>query len=197
MRWRRSYDTPPPPLPRRRPVVAVPRPPLRLAAAGDPSRAPSASPTSSCACCRTGTTTSSPTSRPGSNVLVAAHGNSLRALIKHLDGMSEADVVGLNVPDRHPAALRPRRRPPTADGRRPVPRRRGRGGRHRSGEEPGPALTVATDPGGTAASLRISYSHAPWPARRHTSTTSATCRCSPAARARSSSASPVPATRSR
>ena len=31
-------------------------------------------------------------------MLVAAHGNSLRALIKHLDGMSEDAVVGLNVP---------------------------------------------------------------------------------------------------
>ena len=31
-------------------------------------------------------------------MLVAAHGNSLRALIKHLDDMDEADVVGLNVP---------------------------------------------------------------------------------------------------
>ena len=31
-------------------------------------------------------------------MLVAAHGNSLRALIKHLDGLSEEDVVGLNVP---------------------------------------------------------------------------------------------------
>ncbi len=31
-------------------------------------------------------------------VLVTAHGNSLRALIKHLDGISEEDIVGLNVP---------------------------------------------------------------------------------------------------
>jgi 2,3-bisphosphoglycerate-dependent phosphoglycerate mutase len=31
-------------------------------------------------------------------VLVAAHGNSLRALIKHLDRVSDADIVGLNVP---------------------------------------------------------------------------------------------------
>ena len=31
-------------------------------------------------------------------VLVAAHGNSLRALIKHLDGLSDDAVVGLNVP---------------------------------------------------------------------------------------------------
>ncbi len=34
----------------------------------------------------------------GRTVLVAAHGNSLRALVKHLDGMSEDAVVGLNIP---------------------------------------------------------------------------------------------------
>jgi 2,3-bisphosphoglycerate-dependent phosphoglycerate mutase len=34
----------------------------------------------------------------GKTVLIAAHGNSLRALVKHLDGMSDADVVGLNIP---------------------------------------------------------------------------------------------------
>jgi 2,3-bisphosphoglycerate-dependent phosphoglycerate mutase len=34
----------------------------------------------------------------GKNVLVTAHGNSLRALVKHLDGMSDDDVVGLNIP---------------------------------------------------------------------------------------------------
>jgi 2,3-bisphosphoglycerate-dependent phosphoglycerate mutase len=31
-------------------------------------------------------------------VLAAAHGNSIRALVKHLDGMSDEAVVGLNVP---------------------------------------------------------------------------------------------------
>jgi 2,3-bisphosphoglycerate-dependent phosphoglycerate mutase len=31
-------------------------------------------------------------------VLIAAHGNSLRALVKHLDGISEAEIVGLNIP---------------------------------------------------------------------------------------------------
>ncbi|WP_031089289.1 2,3-bisphosphoglycerate-dependent phosphoglycerate mutase, partial [Streptomyces sp. NRRL WC-3549] len=31
-------------------------------------------------------------------VLVAAHGNSLRALVKHLDGISDADIAGLNIP---------------------------------------------------------------------------------------------------
>jgi 2,3-bisphosphoglycerate-dependent phosphoglycerate mutase len=34
----------------------------------------------------------------GATVLVAAHGNSLRALVKHLDDMSDSDVVSLNVP---------------------------------------------------------------------------------------------------
>jgi 2,3-bisphosphoglycerate-dependent phosphoglycerate mutase len=31
-------------------------------------------------------------------VLIAAHGNSLRALVKYLDGMSDEDVVSLNIP---------------------------------------------------------------------------------------------------
>ncbi len=34
----------------------------------------------------------------GHNVLVVAHGNSLRALVKHLDGMGEQEVVALNIP---------------------------------------------------------------------------------------------------
>ena len=34
----------------------------------------------------------------GRTVLVTAHGNSLRALVKHLDDMSEEAVVGLNIP---------------------------------------------------------------------------------------------------
>jgi 2,3-bisphosphoglycerate-dependent phosphoglycerate mutase len=36
--------------------------------------------------------------RAGKTVLVAAHGNSLRALVKYLDGMSDDSVVGLNIP---------------------------------------------------------------------------------------------------
>ena len=30
--------------------------------------------------------------------MLAAHGNSLRALVKHLDGVSDADIAGLNIP---------------------------------------------------------------------------------------------------
>jgi 2,3-bisphosphoglycerate-dependent phosphoglycerate mutase len=36
--------------------------------------------------------------KAGKRVLIAAHGNSLRALVKHLDGISEEKIVGLNIP---------------------------------------------------------------------------------------------------
>ena len=39
-----------------------------------------------------------PAIRSGQRVLVAAHGNSLRALVKHLDGISDAEIMELNVP---------------------------------------------------------------------------------------------------
>lgn len=39
-----------------------------------------------------------PDLRAGKTVMVAAHGNSLRALVKHLDGISDNDIAGLNIP---------------------------------------------------------------------------------------------------
>jgi 2,3-bisphosphoglycerate-dependent phosphoglycerate mutase len=39
-----------------------------------------------------------PRVQAGERVIVAAHGNSLRALVKHLDGISEREIVGLNIP---------------------------------------------------------------------------------------------------
>ena len=39
-----------------------------------------------------------PDLKSGRTVLVAAHGNSLRALVKHLDGISDDDIAGLNIP---------------------------------------------------------------------------------------------------
>ena len=39
---------------------------------------------------------------PGRTVLVAAHGNSLRALVKHLNGISDEDIPGLNIPTGEP-----------------------------------------------------------------------------------------------
>ena len=43
-----------------------------------------------------------PAIRRGRRVLVAAHGNSLRALVKYLDGISDEDIVGLNIPTARP-----------------------------------------------------------------------------------------------
>lgn len=43
-----------------------------------------------------------PDLRAGNTVLVAAHGNSLRALVKHLDGISDDDIAGLNIPTGMP-----------------------------------------------------------------------------------------------
>jgi len=40
----------------------------------------------------------SPVVRSGQRVIIAAHGNSLRGLVKYLDNVSEADIVGLNIP---------------------------------------------------------------------------------------------------
>jgi 2,3-bisphosphoglycerate-dependent phosphoglycerate mutase len=57
-----------------------------------------------------------PAIQRGRRVLVAAHGNSLRALVKYLDGMSDDDIVGLNIPTGQPlvyeldAQLKPIRR---------------------------------------------------------------------------------------
>ena len=111
--WRRSYDVPPPALEPNDPRYAGRRSALRRARARrDPAdRVPQghrrALPPA------TGTGTIAPAVRDGRRVLIAAHGNSLRALVKHLDGVSDADIVGLNIPTGMPlvyeldAGLRP------------------------------------------------------------------------------------------
>ena len=91
-------------------------------------------------CCPTGRPRSMPDLADGQTVLVAAHGNSLRALVKHLDGISDEDIAGLNIPTGMPLRLRARRDvPPTVAGRR-VPRPRGRGA-----PPPRPSPTRAAD----------------------------------------------------
>ena len=65
-------------------------------------------------CCRTGTTRSCPTCAPAGRCCVAAHGNSLRALVKHLDGISDEAIAGLNIPTGIPLRL-PARRAPAPD----------------------------------------------------------------------------------
>jgi 2,3-bisphosphoglycerate-dependent phosphoglycerate mutase len=109
--WRRSYDTPPPALeagderyeardPRYRGVTVPKTECLKDTVARVIPYWESAI---------------APAVRAGQRLLIAAHGNSLRALIKHLDGVSDADIVGLNVPTGVPlvyelgADLRPLR----------------------------------------------------------------------------------------
>ncbi|AEK63886.1 2,3-diphosphoglycerate-dependent phosphoglycerate mutase [Collimonas fungivorans] len=43
-----------------------------------------------------------PSIRSGKRIIISAHGNSLRALIKMLDGISDQDIVGLNIPNGQP-----------------------------------------------------------------------------------------------
>ena len=43
-----------------------------------------------------------PAIQAGRRILVAAHGNSIRALVKYLDNISDQDIVGLNIPNGIP-----------------------------------------------------------------------------------------------
>ncbi|HYO36651.1 MAG TPA: phosphoglyceromutase [Geodermatophilus sp.] len=97
MTWRRSYSTPPPPI----------ESGSEYSQDGDPRYAslpPEVRPATECLAdvvvrmLPYWYDAIVPDLRSGATVLVAAHGNSLRALVKHLDGMGEDEVVGLNIP---------------------------------------------------------------------------------------------------
>lgn len=97
MIWRRSYDTPPPPI----------ADDDEYSQAGDPRYAdlpPELLPRTECLADVVDRMLPYwydaivPDLRRGLTILVAAHGNSLRALVKHLDGMSDEAVVSLNIP---------------------------------------------------------------------------------------------------
>jgi 2,3-bisphosphoglycerate-dependent phosphoglycerate mutase len=98
--WRRSYDTPPPPLSIDSPESGIDERYADLPRDVLPESE----------CLRDVVERMlpywheaiAPDLRAGHVVLVAAHGNSLRALVKHLDGMSDADVVELNIPTGMP-----------------------------------------------------------------------------------------------
>lgn len=99
MLWRRSYDTPPP-------DIADDN---EYTQAGDPRYADlPAVPKTECLKDVVARMVPyweneiQPDLRAGKVVLVAAHGNSLRALVKHLDGISDADIAGLNIPTGMP-----------------------------------------------------------------------------------------------
>ena len=96
MLWRRSYDTPPPPLPDDDEFSQV----------GDPRYATLLELVPRTECLADVVVRMLPhwydaiipDMAAGLTVLVAAHGNSLRALVKHLDGIDDETIVGLNIP---------------------------------------------------------------------------------------------------
>ncbi|XP_064603899.1 probable phosphoglycerate mutase isoform X2 [Liolophura sinensis] len=95
--WRRSYDTPPPPLEQDDPRSAANDPKYSHL---DKNAVPS------CECLKDTVFRALPywhdvivpTIKSGQRVLISAHGNSLRALVKYLDKISDADIAGLNIP---------------------------------------------------------------------------------------------------
>jgi 2,3-bisphosphoglycerate-dependent phosphoglycerate mutase len=109
--WRRSYDIPPPEL-----STSDPRYEGR-----DPRYAGITVPRTECLKDTVAravpywNSTIAPAIKAGRRVLVAAHGNSLRAMVKHLDGISDSEIVGLNIPTGIPLvyelddALRPKK----------------------------------------------------------------------------------------
>lgn len=95
--WRRSYATPPPPLDPGDPRHPGHDPRYGALPPGDlPSCESLANTVARFVPYWEGTI--APEVRSGKRVLLAAHGNSLRALVKHLDGMSDDEIVGLNIP---------------------------------------------------------------------------------------------------
>ena len=102
--WRRSYDVPPPPIDDADPFSQAHDP--RYAELG------SAIPRSECLkdvvvrMLPYWEESIIPDLRSGKIVLVTAHGNSLRALVKHLDGISDGDIAELNIPTGIPLLYR-------------------------------------------------------------------------------------------
>ena len=104
MLWRRSFDTPPPPLADDDEFSQV----------GDPQYADLGADLPRTECLKDviarflpyWESSIVPDLASGQTVLVAAHGNSLRALVKHLDGVSDEDIAGLNIPTGMPLVYR-------------------------------------------------------------------------------------------
>ncbi|MDQ6714758.1 MAG: phosphoglyceromutase [Actinomycetota bacterium] len=100
MLWRRSYDTPPPPI----------EADDEFSQNGDPRYAGLGDAMPATECLKDVVDRLIPyweneirtDLRDNEVVLIAAHGNSLRALVKHLDGISDDDIAGLNIPTGMP-----------------------------------------------------------------------------------------------
>ena len=104
MLWRRSYDTPPP-------AIDADD---EYAQTNDPRYADLGSELPATECLKDVVArmipyweeSIIPDLRAGKTVLVTAHGNSLRALVKHLDGISDEDIAALNIPTAMPLVYR-------------------------------------------------------------------------------------------
>jgi 2,3-bisphosphoglycerate-dependent phosphoglycerate mutase len=104
MLWRRSFDTPPPPIDDDSEFSQV----------GDPRYADLGADMPRTECLKDVIArflpywdeAIVPDLTSGKTVLVAAHGNSLRALVKHLDNISDEDIAGLNIPTGMPLVYR-------------------------------------------------------------------------------------------
>ena len=99
--WRRSYDTPPPALDPADPRCE--RSDLRYAKlSADQVPLTECLKDTVARVMPLWTESLAPAIQSGQRVLIAAHGNSIRALVKYLDGISDADIVGLNIPNGIP-----------------------------------------------------------------------------------------------
>lgn len=99
--WRRSYDVPPPALSLDDPRLPSLDPRYHSLPASSVPRCESLRDTVARAV-PYWEDVLAPALRRGEKVLVAAHGNSLRALVKHLDGLTEQEVLQLNIPTAVP-----------------------------------------------------------------------------------------------
>jgi 2,3-bisphosphoglycerate-dependent phosphoglycerate mutase len=95
--WRRSYDTPPPALEESDPRHPKNDPRYAGLSPDDLPRTESLKDTVA-RFLPYWHDTIAPDIRSGRLVIIAAHGNSLRALVKHLDGITDQEIVGLNIP---------------------------------------------------------------------------------------------------
>lgn len=100
MLWRRSFDVPPPPLADDDEFSQVGLP--QYADLGDDMPRTECLKDVIARFLPYWTSDIVPDLQAGKVVLVAAHGNSLRALVKHLDGISDEDIAGLNIPTGMP-----------------------------------------------------------------------------------------------
>jgi len=95
--WRRSYDIPPPPLDAADPRHPSHDPRYATLAPGDIPSTEALKQTVD-RFLPYWNDTIAPAIRSGRRVLITAHGNSLRALVKYLDNISDQDIVELNIP---------------------------------------------------------------------------------------------------